>query len=113
MTDITKCKVVGLTFTERYPDWCYELADALEADTHLGESLPVVLKANPANKFDADAIEVHVPFLNSMVGHIPRTHNRPIAEGMRAGFIYLAELAVRIHPDHPENPGLDITIKRM
>lgn len=109
--------IVGLTFVPGYPENVYRLeaivsAQFLKSDRF--EPLPVVLKRNPANEHDPNAVEVHVPAIDSMVGHVPRHVAARLARVLDEGVRFRAELSdVRLHPEHPENPGLTVTVYRI
>jgi hypothetical protein len=106
--------VVGVSFCPGYPDNLHAL-DVLgfEADTR-GERLPAVLRRNPDNTYDANAIEVHIPSLGEqygMIGHLPRPLAARLAPLLDADETWQAEVeSVRIDPDHLDRPGIDIHI---
>jgi hypothetical protein len=120
-----KTKVVGVTFVKGYPNNIFRLNDIaaerfLTTPAGFGqdvepEPLPAVLIRNPANEFDANAIEVHVPSLGDpgMIGHIPRTVAERLAPSLDAGDPWLSFITyVAIDPNHPNNPGVHIEIER-
>lgn len=104
--------VVGVSFVPSWPRNLYALEELSMATTLLGdEQIPVVLQRRPDNPHDSNAIEVHVPALGELafVGHLPRAVAARLAPHLDAGERWLAEVgAVRIHPDHPEHPGLTV-----
>jgi hypothetical protein len=116
-TTITAQKVVpvvGLTFVQQYPTNLHLLSEIVAALPT--EQLPVVLRRNPDNPHDANAVEVHIPALGDMafVGHVSREVAARLAPGIDKGQRFLAHVYwVRIHPDKPEQPGLDIAIARV
>lgn len=75
--------VVGVTF-EPAKSNIPKLVDYLRSVTAKeGEIEPhVLLVHNPLNKFDSNAIEVHVSYgdVSYFVGHIPKTHNANILQ---------------------------------
>ena len=105
-------KVVGVSFVPGYPDNLHMLAQAADNAEVRGEPLAVVLKRNPQNEYDSNAIEVHVPGLgeeNGFIGHLTRPIAQRMAPEMDAGEPWLAEVAsVLIDPDHPDRPGISI-----
>jgi hypothetical protein len=109
------CKVVGVSFTDHYPNNLYAL-DQQAIQAHMkGEPLAVVLRRNPANEYDANAIEVHVPALGDvgMVGHIERPIAARLAPELDAGGQWSATVEdVLINPDHEDRPGISIRLKR-
>lgn len=109
------CKVVGVSFTSHYPGNLHTL-DQVAAEAQVkGEPLTVVLERNPANQFDANAIEVHVPALGDagMIGHLERPIAARMAPEMDNGVLWLAELGdVLIKPDHLDRPGISIKATR-
>ena len=141
MTVLSKSlRVVGMSFTKGYPDNYYRLRDLCESrqlaaisdgksdwlDDHddafvggepepdaVGEPVEVLLVRNPFNKYDGNAIEVHIPTLGrtSMVGHIPRDIAARLAVRMDDNQKTTAVIdAVLISPENPDNPGLSITV---
>lgn len=81
--------------------------------------LPVTLVPEPDNPHDPHAVAVWCPYLgdHGFLGYVPATtHGRPnrvIAEGIARGERWWAYVnRIRIHPEHPDTPGIDITIRR-
>lgn len=125
---MSKIRVVGLTFVDGYPDNLYALAAIMEQETAVSvrsadtwadldkptpEGPTVILVRNPANEHDANAIEVHVVALgrNGMVGHIPAKLAAQLAPKFDAGQVAQGHVtAIAIHPDHLDNPGLEIEV---
>ncbi|HUW00758.1 MAG TPA: HIRAN domain-containing protein [Acidimicrobiales bacterium] len=122
-------KVVGLTFVPGYPDNLYRLQEvaaeryltgpsASFGDHDAPEPLPVVLIRDPDNKYDANAIEVHVPALgrHGMIGHVPAKDPAiasKLAPLLDKGEVWKAGMtAVLVHPDNPDNPGIEIRCER-
>ena len=112
-------KVVGLTFTQGYPQNLHQLdywykERATEHGQSLDEPITAVLIRTPDNPHDANAIEVHVPSLKEpMIGHLPRSVAERMAHELDAGVHWLAGVnQVLIHPDHPENPGVSLHLER-
>lgn len=109
-------KVVGVTFTKTYPANLLRLAEVDAQHRANQEHLTVVLVRNPDNFYDQNAVEVHVPALGdmAMIGHIPATVAARLAPRLDAGDKFLAEVRwVRVDPEHPDNPGIDIAITRV
>lgn len=109
-------KVVGVTFVEGYPNNLLHLRDVAMQAEAAGERLAVLLIRNPANQYDANAVEVHVPALGSMamIGHVPREQAAALAPRIDAGERFLAEVSwCRIDPDHTDRPGIDIAVVRV
>lgn len=110
-------KVVGVSFVDGFPRNLWDLEAMTMSHYMLGEEpLAVVLRRNPGNQYDANAIEVHVPGLGdrAMVGHLPRPVAARLAPLLDAGELWQAEVgAVRLHPDHIDNPGLSVRIWRI
>jgi len=118
-----KTKVVGVTYVPGYPGNLFTLNDIAASrylgefsdSTHEPEPIPALLIRNPANEFDANAIEVHVPSMGdqAMIGHVPAALAARLAplldDGEKWGaFIY----NVDIDPNHPRNPGLSLSVER-
>jgi hypothetical protein len=109
-------KVVGVSFVPGYPDNLTELASVSDAARLEGEALTAVLRRNPLNPHDANAVEVHVPALgdNGFIGHLTRPIAARVAPDMDAGARWAAEVGdVLIDPDHLDRPGISITCKRL
>lgn len=110
------CPVVGVTFTPHYPDNLHALRVVAEEAETKGEKLPVVLIRNPANEYDSNAIEVHVPALGDagFIGHVPRWVAEKYAPEMDAGTKVAGMTEwVRIDPNHPDRPGITIGLQRV
>jgi hypothetical protein len=117
--------VVGVSFVGEpvpYPENLRRVEAAWEARELLaqtvgapdGEGIPAVLMRNPANRVDANAVEVHVPSVGSMIGHLPRALAQRIAPALDAGQLYEATIYdVRTDPDHPERPGVHVVVRRV
>lgn len=107
--------VVGVTFVATYPYNLLALRDVSMDAEQRGERLAVVLVRNPANPYDANAVEVHVPALGemAMIGHVSAENAARLAPLMDQGITFRAEIAgARIHPDHTDRPGIDVAIAR-
>jgi hypothetical protein len=98
--------VVGVTFVDGYPENLYRLEE-LERERRRGEPLTVLLLREPLNQHDENAVAVHVPAVG-IVGHLARELAAQVAPLLDAGARVLADLYVRIHPEHPEKPGLTV-----
>lgn len=108
--------VVGVTFVPTYPNNLLLLAQVAQAAEANGEQLPVVLVRNPANPYDANATEVHIPALGdmAMIGHLSREIAARIAPRLDGGARYVSVVHwVRIDPDHLDRPGIDVSIARV
>ena len=108
-------KVVGVSFVPGYPDNLHRLSAASDAARLSGEPLAAILKRNPQNQYDPNAVEVHVPALGDggFIGHLTRPIVARIAPEMDAGDVWLAEVGdVLIDPDHMDRPGISINCKR-
>lgn len=109
--------VVGVTFCPAYPENLYALNDVMSEEGQRDERPTVVLRRNPDNPYDANAVEVHVPALggdNSMVGHLPRDLAARLAPELDAGAIWQGWVTfVLISPENEERPGLRVFLKRI
>lgn len=109
-------KVVGVSFTEGYPDNLHNLAAVQERAEDAGEPLTVILVRNPDNEFDSNAIQVHVPALGEkwgFIGHLTRPIAARMAPEIDGGDKWGAEIvSVLIDPDHMDRPGISIKCAR-
>lgn len=105
-------RVAGVTFTPGYPDNLHRLHRHTVEAAH-GETPAIILRPNPANEHDRNAIEVHAPALgdNGMIGHIPARLAARLAPLAADGATLHADLfAVAIDAAHPDRPGCEIRI---
>lgn len=113
-------KGVGMTFVKpdewpqqrlHWPANVHALADACQqaAQSAGNEGLQGVMIRNPANPYDANAIQVHWPPVG-MLCHIPRDTAAWLAPMLDAGAKYHVEVWARVDPEHPDNPGVSIRI---
>lgn len=107
-------KVVGLTFVDDYPANLHQLRDVQDTrQRRTDEPLTAVLVRNAANAHDDNAVEVHSPAVG-MLGHIPRPIAARLAPCLDAGETWAATLGdVRIDPEHPEKPGVDVHVRHV
>lgn len=100
--------VVGVTFVEDYPTNLHRLAIV---HTHRKTDIWVGLVRNPENPYDSNAVEVR--YTGHMLGHLAKDVAARIAPLLDAGEeIRASVFQVRISPDNPNNPGLDILLDR-
>lgn len=105
--------VVGITFAPGYPNTIHLLRRAMEeVEQHRGsrpEGPSVVLRRNPDNPHDRNAIEVHVPAIGQMIGHVGREHAARWAPKLDAGETPRCWVeSVRVKDGHEDRPGIDI-----
>jgi hypothetical protein len=105
--------VAGLSFRgDAYPANVYEIERLIVQQLlgHHEEGLAAVLIPEPDNAYDANAMQVHVPAIDQMVGYVPRQIAARMQIMLRDGYVPrdCMVYATRIHPDHPGNPGLDV-----
>ena len=116
VTPTKTVKVVGVSFTAAYPANLLLLSKMVADAEVVGERLPVLLVRNPANEYDTNAVEVHVPCLGdlAMIGHVDRDNAARLAPRMDGGDVFLCSVTdVRIDPYHPDRPGIDIGVARV
>lgn len=110
-------KVVGVTYAPGYPDTILRLHDAWTIrEIHEGrtEPLAAVLIRNPQNEHDGNAIEVHVPALGQMIGHVWKIEAAYLAPRIDAGEVWAAQIVkARINPEHPDRPGIELSIRQV
>lgn len=76
------------------------------------EPLPVVLIRRPENKFDSNAIEVHVPIIGQMIGHLPASMAVTMAPLMDSGTKFRAGVgSVNVMPGAEDQPGITIVVE--
>jgi hypothetical protein len=97
--------VVGVTFVPEYPNNILRLVMLSSSPTY------VQLVRNPNNAYDSNAVEVR--YQDAMLGHVSKDVAARIAPIMDQGDSYLASVfQVRVSPENPKNPGLDILLVR-
>jgi hypothetical protein len=105
-------KVVGLTFVPKYPGNLHALASLAGSESEP----PIVLRRNPANAYDANAVEVHAVRPSgelSMIGHLPAALAARIAPEMDADEPWVvARYQVLEMPGHEDKPGLSLDLRR-
>lgn len=109
-------KVVGVSFVPGYPGNLLDLSAISDEARIEGEPLAAVLRRNPNNEYDPNAVEVHVPALGDggFIGHLTRPIVARLAPDIDAGGRWQAEVDdVLIDPDHMDRPGISINVKRM
>lgn len=106
---VTLVKVAGVSFVEDYPTNLHRLAIV---HTHRKADILVSLVRNPDNPYDSNAVEVrHTGY---MLGHLPKDVAAKVAPRLDAGVEIRATIfGVRISPDNPNNPGLDILLEEI
>lgn len=101
--------IVGMTFVPGYPDYVHNIRRAMESQR---KEITVDLVRNPNNQYDSNAIEVRS--LGRMVGHLPREVAANLAPLMDTGKQYKATIyQVRVSPENPNNPGMDILLEML
>lgn len=127
-----RAKVVGMTFVKGYPDNVYRLrnnaAGPVGDDDDFGDfddeelKIPLLMRRNPDNEYDANAIEVHAPQLGpdsrispaTMLGHIPAKIAERLAPHLDSGEEWSIVLErVAVVPGKESNPGLHIHIQKV
>lgn len=108
--------VVGVTFTEFYPQNLHDLmAINLEAEA-MGERVAVVIVREPDNPVDPNSCAVHVPALGKRghIGHLVRPVALRLAPELDTGVRWRGEVAsIRVSPSNPDKPGIDINLERI
>lgn len=95
--------VVGLSFIPDYPSNILALRDS-------AKGAPVQLVRNPDNPYDKNAIEVRLN--GTMLGHLAKEVAARLAPEMDNGAEWWATIyQVRVSPENPNNPGLDILVE--
>lgn len=100
--------VAGVSFVPGYPDNIIELQRTYQARSG---DLFVSLVRNPENVYDSNAVEVR--YNGEFLGHLPKEVAAKVSPAMSLGTRYTAIIfQIRISPENPNNPGLDIAIKQ-
>jgi hypothetical protein len=77
------------------------------------EWMSCVLRRDPNNEYDPNAIEVHVVGEAGHVGFVPADLARILAPMIEGGTVINAwAVEVRVHPDSPDKPGLTVALQR-
>ena len=102
----------GESYRDGYPDNLLRLAEVL--NTMKGDEwLSCVLRRDPRNEYDVNAIEIHVPGDAGHVGFVPGPLAKILAPMIDSGEVIAASaVEVRIHPESPDKPGLTIGLHR-
>lgn len=97
-----KYPVVGLTFVDGYPGNILALRGK--------EGVPINLRRNPENPYDANAIEVRLG--DEMLGHLSKEVAAKLAPELDNGTEWWATLyQIRVSLENLNNPGLDILVE--
>lgn len=94
--------------------------DAIQTAVETEGSVPARLEPEPTNPYDPHAVRVVVPALGpefEHIGYLPaRTHGCParaVSDDLARGVRWEARITkVRVHDDHPDRPGIDVTLTR-
>ena len=104
--------VAGESHRDGYPGNLLRLAEVLHDMQARGEYLAAVLQRDPSNRFDANAIEVHVVGDAGHVGFVPAKLATILAPILDSGTVLSAHACeVRIHHESPHKPGLTVTLR--
>lgn len=122
MATTKNLRVAGVTFRPGYPENLHRLREIIEKDQIAEirgdliepiEAIEVLLVREPDNKFDPNAIQVHLPILGrqGFVGFIPADVAVRLAPKMDAGLhVEASVVGVWITDHSPEKPGLEIQL---
>ena len=102
--------VAGESYRPGYPDNLLQLAEVLRTMDGR-EWLAAVLRRDPNNEHDPNAIEVHVPGGSGHCGFVPGQLARILAPILDSGTVISAHaVEVRIHHESPNKPGLTVAL---
>lgn len=102
--------VAGESYRPGYPDNLLTLAEMLRKMDGT-EWLAAVLRRDPSNEYDRNAIEVHVPAGSGHCGFVPGQLAKILAPMLDGGTVVTAHaVEVRIHSDSPDRPGLTVAL---
>ena len=120
-------KVVGVTFVDGYPENLHRLAHQFNQlvkrgdgpqfagwGEHDAEPITALLIRNPANAYDPNAIEVHIPATGEMIGHVPREIAARLAPELDNGARFRVGVgSVLVVRGKESNPGITIVVQRV
>jgi len=99
--------LAGESFADGYPDCAHRIANALRDTDGEAEAIPALFVCDPDSEFDPNEIEVHVPMLDQIVGHLNRHDAERMAPLLDAGEIWQVWItAVTFVGDNLDTPGL-------
>jgi len=105
--------VAGESFRPGYPETLLRFAEVLRS-SRPGERLAVVLRRDPHNPHDPNAIEVHIPGDAGHVGFVPGELARMLAPMLDSGErIRASAVEVRVRDAAPDRPGLTVSLQRV
>lgn len=107
-------KVVGVTFVAGYPKNILGLAELCNG-LDMEEGPAVVLRRDPDNPHDSNAIQVHVPQEGiGMIGHVPKEIAARLAGELDIGIHWRSHLYnVLIQNGHEDRPGITVKLQRV
>jgi hypothetical protein len=110
------CALVGMSFVRTYPGNVRvierRLAENYWANPDAPEPVACLLRRNPGNEYDTNAIEIREDD-GDMLGHLPRGVAARLTPEMDSGVRWSAVVTgVRTHPDNPDSPGVDVRLTR-
>lgn len=98
--------VVGVTFVEDYPTNLHRLSIV---HSHRRSDIELELRRDPDNQYDGNAVQVR--YMGYMLGHLAKEIAARIAPLLDSGKeIRATVFQVRISPENPNNPGLDVLL---
>jgi len=96
--------VVGLTFYELYPDV------VLENYPDFPDEAPYLVR-EADNPYDENAVAVYLA--DYKMGHLSRTAAETVGPDMDKGVVWhVSSAMVKLHPDKPQQPGVELVIIR-
>jgi hypothetical protein len=96
-------KAAGVSFAKGYPQ---NLLHVYESG-----SIHAVLKRQPDNPYDSNAIRIICVAAGGSIGHVPREIAEWLAPIMDSGTKIKASLEeVLVNPEHPNRPGAQIRL---
>lgn len=108
---VWRARVAGVTFVDGYPHTINRVAPALAETNGHGERIPAILERDPGNEYDPNAVRVHIPMVNSLVGHLPKESALKVAPILDGGGVIQAQVsAVVYNDDNTEQPGIEIAM---
>jgi hypothetical protein len=96
-----------VTFAEGYPETIYRLMELAD------DAPPVVLRRDPDNPHDPNAIQVVCVGAGGHIGHVPAAVAARLAPELDDGVAWDVEFdSINVHSAHIDRPGIVLRLRR-